>query len=325
MPIVQKTLLQVDVTKIDVGLRGLQGQLLNMRAKVKAISKPLDLIKARLQQQYGFDQKRQVVLKQRRALTNNALKMNADIIKRFPGYVELVDPQPLMIEEIKDLLKKDEALLVYQVGKERSFVFAINKTKSSWAQIELGASELDKIVANLRVGLDPTGAIRPTRGFALESPDGKEISSAKGRGLPFDLQVSHDLYQHLIAPVASILVGAKHVMVVPAGALTSLPFQVLVSKKPAQAQTGYEGYRKAAWLIRDHALSVLPTVSSLRALRRFARKGRAPKPFIGYGDPILDGHWRRRKRSASVNGFFRWRTGRCKRGAQTLAAPRYGL
>ncbi len=275
-----------------------------LQGKRNKAAQPIDKITARIERQYGFDKKRGIILKQRSALMSTADKMNKDIIKRFPGYVELVDPQPLKIGEIKGLLAKDEALLVYLVGVEHSFVFAINKTKSSWSQIELGAGDLNKIVTNLRAGLDPTGLIRPTRGFALTSPDGKEVPTTKGQGLPFDLQVSHDLYKKLIGPVTSILASAKHVMVVPAGALTSLPFQVLVTKKPAQARPDFKGYRKANWLIRDYALSVLPTVSSLRALRRFPRKGRAPKPFIGYGDPILDGAGSGDKRSASVNGFF---------------------
>ena len=298
--------------KLQTAERSLKEQIERQRARFKALKlqlgkaeKPIDEIRARLEAQYGFDRKRDIVLRRRSSLSNSAAKMNADIIKQFPGYVELVDPQPLKLAQIKKLLTKDEALLVYLVGDERSFVFAVNKTKSSWAQIKLGASELDKIVADLRVGLDPTGKIRPTRGLALESPDGQKISTTREEGLPFDLQVSHDLYKQLIDPVAPILTNAKHIMVVPAGALTSLPFQVLVTKKPARALPDFAGYRKAQWMIRDHALSVLPTVSSLRALRLFARKGRAPKPFIGYGDPILDGAGAGDKRSASVSGFFK--------------------
>jgi CHAT domain-containing protein len=63
-----------------------------------------------------------------------------------------------------------------------------------------------------------------------------------------------------------------------------LPFQVLVTAPP---QNGGNG--SAAWLIRDHALTVLPAVSSLEALRRVARPSGATKPMIGFGNPLLDG------------------------------------
>jgi CHAT domain-containing protein len=46
-------------------------------------------------------------------------------------------------------------------------------------------------------------------------------------------------------------------------------------------------YRDAAWLIRDHAVTVLPSVSSLRALRVLAKGGHATKALIGFGDPVF--------------------------------------
>lgn len=50
-----------------------------------------------------------------------------------------------------------------------------------------------------------------------------------------------------------------------------------------------EGQTPTPWLIRSHALTVLPSVSSLAALRRNAKASRAPEPFIGFGDPVLTG------------------------------------
>jgi CHAT domain-containing protein len=47
-------------------------------------------------------------------------------------------------------------------------------------------------------------------------------------------------------------------------------------------------YRDAAWLIKRHAISVLPSVASLRSLRLLARKSESAKPMIGFGDPIFD-------------------------------------
>jgi len=43
------------------------------------------------------------------------------------------------------------------------------------------------------------------------------------------------------------------------------------------------------WLARDHALTVLPAVSSLKALRRVSKPSAATRPFIGLGNPLLDG------------------------------------
>jgi hypothetical protein len=63
-----------------------------------------------------------------------------------------------------------------------------------------------------------------------------------------------------------------------------LPFQVLITKPPRNGDHG-----SAAWLARDHALIVLPAVSSLKSLRRVGHPSAATKPLIGFGNPLLDG------------------------------------
>ena len=99
----------------------------------------------------------------------------------------------------------------------------------------------------------------------------------------------------------------------PSGPLTQLPFQVLVTAaapgtaavgrvKPARPDiagaeknvgspslTQPTDYRAIPWLARSRALSVLPAVSSLKALRRVARPRAATLPMIGFGNSLLDG------------------------------------
>ena len=75
--------------------------------------------------------------------------------------------------------------------------------------------------------------------------------------------------------------------------MTAVPFQLLVTEKPAVAVPKLEtledlaSYRDASWLLGRHAVSVLPSIASLKALRGFAQKGRASKPMIGFGDPVF--------------------------------------
>ena len=105
-----------------------------------------------------------------------------------------------------------------------------------------------------------------------------------GKPLPFDHARAFRLYQALFGQVEDLIKG-KQLLIVPSGALTQLPFQVLVTAPPASGDQ-----RSAAWLMRDHALTVLPAVSSLKALRRVARPSAATKPMIGFGNPLLDGN-----------------------------------
>jgi CHAT domain-containing protein len=80
----------------------------------------------------------------------------------------------------------------------------------------------------------------------------------------------------------------RQLLIVPSGPLTQLPFQVLVTGKPEDAKKA--SYANAAWLIRRHAVTVLPSVASLQALRQSAKMSRATKPLIGFGNPLLDGN-----------------------------------
>ena len=104
-----------------------------------------------------------------------------------------------------------------------------------------------------------------------------------GKALPFDHGRAHKLYLALFGEVDDVIKG-KHLLVVPSGALTQLPFQVLVTEAPAS-----EDNKSIAWLARSHAVTVLPAVSSLKALRRVVKPSAATKPMIGFGDPLLDG------------------------------------
>ncbi|MBT7770736.1 MAG: CHAT domain-containing protein, partial [Rhodospirillales bacterium] len=105
----------------------------------------------------------------------------------------------------------------------------------------------------------------------------------------FDRTAAHKLFKQIFAPIDKFLIGARHVFVVADGALQSLPLGVLVTDKPEKEFKDFSGYRQTAWLAKKYALTTLPSVSSLRALRTFAKRAVATIPFTGFGDPLLNG------------------------------------
>ena len=98
----------------------------------------------------------------------------------------------------------------------------------------------------------------------------------------------------LIGPVEATIKDKKQLLVVPSGALTAVPFHLLVTEKPAVAVPEFKtlkdlaGYRDAAWLLKRQAITVLPSVASLKALRALARSEQGAKPMIGFGDPVFN-------------------------------------
>jgi CHAT domain-containing protein len=188
-----------------------------------------------------------------------------------------------------------------------------------WNVIPLGAQALSDKVAAFRHGLqvdalgrglarvECTQAEADKRGLSRTECD-KVLAaecvqaSADGRGLGrtecqrelFDLSLAHELYVTLLGPVEALVKDKHHLLVVPSGALTSLPFHLLVTGKPAAAVPASRNpkdlaiYRNAAWLLKRQAITVLPSVASLKALRALARKDQAAKPLVGFGDPVFD-------------------------------------
>jgi CHAT domain-containing protein/tetratricopeptide (TPR) repeat protein len=202
----------------------------------------------------------------------------AAITKSFPDYAALADPQPLTIAAVQALLRDEEALVMFLVGSTKSFVWAVTSERADWAQIDAGSDVLGAHVAALRGGLEPR---------AQQDAEGAAGSKA-GVVAGFDLNRSHALYKLVLGPVAPLVRDKRHLIVVPTGPLTSIPFQVLMTAPPGP-QTGTEALRQAPWLIKSHALSVLPSVQSLQALRKLAPTGAATKPFFGVGDPVFGG------------------------------------
>jgi CHAT domain-containing protein len=106
---------------------------------------------------------------------------------------------------------------------------------------------------------------------------------------PFDLVRAHELYRFLFGQMEPLIKG-KQLLIVPSGPLTGLPFQALVTKKPAIAiPANIKDYARASWLGQQHAITVLPSAASLQALRKFAKASKAAQPFAGFGNPLLLG------------------------------------
>ena len=186
----------------------------------------------------------------------------------FAQFATLTSNQPASLTDVQALLGSDEAMVSYVSGRPFTFVFALRHDRVEAKVIKLGAEELEGAVGILRRGLDLTGLDR----------------------LPsFDTTEAYALYQKIFKPIEPLLEGARHVFVVPDGALTGLPLGVLVTEQTEVDDKDPSSYQKVPWLARKYAMSTLPSVSSLKALRTFAKRAKASRPFLGIGDPELDG------------------------------------
>jgi CHAT domain-containing protein/Tfp pilus assembly protein PilF len=205
--------------------------------------------------------------------TESKLSSNsAQLQQQFPEYAKLAAPKPLQIDDTQKLLGPDEVLVLLLTGDKESYVFALTANDFDWHAIPAGGGDLAGEIEKFREGLD--------------------VDKLQ----PFDLNLAYQLFGKLIGPVDGLVKSKRNLLVVSSGALTALPFHLLVTEKPPKTSLQLNGkapeldaasYRDATWLIKRQAVAVLPSVASLRTLRSFDRRDLNQKPMIGFGDPVF--------------------------------------
>lgn len=231
-----------------------------------------DALKARQDAQYELGLEQSKPFLARDATKEEALKaklrtaaeayqrQEQQLQARFPRYGRLITPMPLSAAEVAKLLRRNEALLRVLPGEQETWVFLVKADGTlRGAAAKLPARQLTAEVGRLRAGVDASSGSLPD----------------------FDLALAHELYQQLLGSLDPALVGVDHLIVAPAGALLSLPPALLVRRVPVEPGD----YRRAVWLVRDMALSLLPSVVALEQFRQIAGSSQARQPFIGFGDP----------------------------------------
>jgi CHAT domain-containing protein/tetratricopeptide (TPR) repeat protein len=203
-------------------------------------------------------------------------RLVAEITSEAPDFFKLIYPSPLSLQDVQALLGPSDALAMFLQDDECTFVWLLTKESIGWSRINIGEKELTDKVKIFRRGLDLSKLERQN--------DKKDV---KRSGL-FDLAFANELYGALFSPIEGLIKDKKQLFIMPSGALTALPFHLLVTEKPAVAvPVEFDGYRDAAWLIKRQAVTILPSISSLKTLRAFPRKDQATKPMIGFGDPVF--------------------------------------
>jgi len=213
--------------------------------------------------------------------------LRASIQTEFPEFAAMAYPRPVSLSDVAQLLMEDEVLLIYASSDEMlgdgttaSQLFAVTRDSVQTAPLAT-SSQLRSLAAELRCAAALTdagcgGGATGTRGaFSLDAP---EPATAE-----FDLDLAHQTYLAALAPVADLLTRNSRVIVVPDDAVIALPFNLLIRDAPGPETS----LRQADWLIRHHAIRLMPTISSFVALRGRTAAPQTARAFLGVGDPLI--------------------------------------
>src|SRR3984893_14599216 len=185
-------------------------------------------------------------------------KIQSVLSQKFPDYVALSKPQPLTLQDTQKLLADDEAVLAFDIGEKNSYAWVVTRIEGFWTEIPTTTKALNEQVQQLRQSL----AFKTNK--------------------PYDTALAHKIYQETFGPIASKLAGKKRLSIVANGALTSIPFGVLVTLDPSG-----KSLKDTDWLIRSFAVTVIPSIYSLKTMRAQGSTARADKPMIAFADPVF--------------------------------------
>ncbi len=198
--------------------------------------------------------------------------LQTEIESRFPKYSELKYPKALTLDDARKLLRPDEALITFYVAEHKTFVWAILPDgKAEFSTVNLGRQQMTETVNELRKALEP------------------KITTL-GDIPPFNISLAHDLYSKILHPVRAGWENARNLLIVSHGPLGYLPLSVLPTAPSDFGKSTdvlFADHRQVPWLARSHAITMLPSVSSLKSLKTRSAVAGTRLPFVGFGDPYF--------------------------------------
>jgi CHAT domain-containing protein/Tfp pilus assembly protein PilF len=246
--------------------RNLQGQL-NLKAE-----RQMRLLSAPHTEEQAVN-----IAKEIMALTTSLQQVEAQIKIKSPKYAALTQPQPLLLRDIQTrVLDSNTLLLEYELGNERSYLWAVTQTSldsyelPGRAKIEASARRVYEVLTSRNHHIEGETAEQKRSRIALADAEYPQVAAS--------------LSKMLLEPVAAKL-GEKRLLIVSDGALQYLPFAVLPD--PATAITTSKTEKQPPLMV-SHEIVNLPSASALAVLR-LEVKGRkaAAKTVAVLADPVF--------------------------------------
>lgn len=204
-------------------------------------------------------------------LSETVERLDARLRTEFPRYAELTSPQTVAAAAVQSQLGSEEALFLQVTSAKATYLFLVNRNAVKFARTELTRQQLQRAVDSVRKGLDLQNVSR--------------LSEL----LQFDSGSARLLHQRLFEPFLQELKDVKHLIVVVDGAMQNLPASVLLASPVLTPPKHLSDFGNWDYFGRRHAISVVPSVSSFMLLRTVSERSRAGQPFVGFGDPALEG------------------------------------
>jgi CHAT domain-containing protein len=197
--------------------------------------------------------------------------LDRQVAAAVPAYARMVRPGSINLGELQAVLDADEALIDTLSLPHATYVLALNRERAQLWKVDLSQTELAARVREIRT--------------SLEAPRDSNAAGRTGPS-PFPVGLAYALYHMLLGPGEPLFGSAHHLIIVPDGPFTALPFGLLVTR-PAPAPERNAEYRSIPWLEIKSAISIAPGAASVVAFRRMRVLDSLRLNLLGVGNPVL--------------------------------------
>jgi len=185
------------------------------------------------------------------------------------GLERVLLPQPLPISEVQARLDADEAYVSFiHGGQGYLYVFCVTRDGFVFQDLDFSLDAAEQLIGSLRRAMNASGA----RGAVPVKVEAVEPSREV-------LEAAWQLYTTLFLDIRDAISGKTHLWLSVSGELAKFPFEALVTQRPGIDET----FSSAAWFVRRHAITVLPTLAVLGEQIRTSSTSRTR--FLGVGAP----------------------------------------
>lgn len=216
-------------------------------------------------------------------LTAELANTNESISSEFPTVGTLLSLKPVSVEEVRQHLRPNEAMVNYSVDANGQILARIITNDVLVLQtIALSKAEIKHLISDFRQSLEP---------------------DASGRKPEFNAHVAYRLYDELIGSMRRHFGGVERLVFVTYDDLDALPFPALLTEPMERNKA--EELSEFPWLIKRYATSVIPSVSTFSYVRSREARQDQEQRFLGVADPDFDGFFSNLSRATASLDVFR--------------------
>ena len=218
----------------------------------------------------------------RAALKDNSARIDEliDFIsENEPAGAAMIGDAVISLDEVQRLLLPHEALVVMDFPRfsdAQADIIAVTKNDAGWWLAGADQENMRAAASDLRASIDLRFGLRAAAPLA-------PVEQEKGNG--FNYFAANFLYRNTFGVAEDLLAGKTHIYVELRGALSGVPPQLLVKELPGEGAPE----REVHWMVRDHAITVIPSPFALKVSELASATGRVRKPLMGFADPDFAG------------------------------------